>query len=79
MMVMKDKLVKTNHTSTYYLAKKISIALLAVFTLAFIIAVPTYIASQSNKKSTALAEEEKTEVIEENNSGEEVDYEQYDD
>lgn len=79
MMVMKDKLVKTNHTSTYYLAKKISIALLAVFTLAFIIAVPTYIASKSNKKTTALAEENNSEVVEDNNSGEEVDYDEYND
>ena len=79
MMVMKDKLVKTNYTGSYYLAKKISIALLAVFTLAFVIAVPTYIASKASKKSTALAEENNSEVIEENDNGEGVDYDSFND
>lgn len=77
-MVMKDKLVKTNHKATYYLMKKISIVLLAVVSGAFIIAVPTYIISNSQKKTIGLAEENSSEVVEqEETSGEDLDYEAY--
>ena len=78
-MVMKDKLVKTNHKGTYYLMKKISIGLIAVVSAAFVIAVPTYIIHNSKKNTMGLAEEKTSEVVESENSGEEVNYENYDD
>ena len=78
-MVMKDKLVKTNHKAGYYLAKQIGIVLLGVFSLGFVIAVPTYISTNSKKKATAIAEENITEVTEDKDSGESVEYESYND
>ena len=77
-MVMKDKLVKTNHKASYYFMKKISIIALAVFSGAFVIAVPTYIISKSNKNTMGLAEENTNEVEENENGGEEeTTYETY--
>ena len=77
-MVMKDKLVKTNHKASYYFMKKISIIALAVFIGAFVIAVPTYIISKSTKNKMSLAEENTSEVEETQNSGEEeVPYETF--
>ena len=75
-MVMKDKLVKTNHKASYYFMKKISIIALAVVAGAFAIAVPTYIVQNSLNNKTALAEENKEEENKTDNSGEdEVIYE----
>ena len=77
-MVMKDKLVKTNHKASYYFMKKISIIALAVFSGAFVIAVPTYIISKSAKNKMSLAEENTSEVEETQNGGEEeVTYETF--
>ena len=78
-MIMKDKLVKTNHKGSYYLMKKVLIAFASVLTFAFVIAVPTYIIQNSRKKTNALAEEKSSEVIEENNSEENSEYESYSD
>lgn len=75
-MVMKDKLVKTNHKASYYLMKKVSVIALAVVAGAFAIAVPTYIVQNSLNNKTALAEENKEEENKTDNSGEdEVIYE----
>ena len=75
-MVMKDKLVKTNHKASYYFMKKISVIALAVVAGAFAIAVPTYIVPNSLNNKTALAEENKAEENKTDNSGEdEVIYE----
>lgn len=75
-MVMKDKLVKTNHKASYYFMKKISVIALAVVAGAFAIAVPTYIVQNSLNNKTALAEENKEEENKTDNSGEdEVIYE----
>lgn len=78
-MVMKDKLVKTNHKGSYYLMKKIFIGLIAVVSGAFVIAVPTYIIHNSKKNAMGLAEEKTTEVSEQEESSEGVEYEEYDD
>ena len=69
-MVMKDKLVKTNHKASYYLMKKVSVIALAVVAGAFAIAVPTYIVQNSLNNKTALAEENKEEENKTDNSGE---------
>lgn len=75
-MVMKDKLVKTNHKASYYFMKKVSVIALAVVAGAFTIAVPTYIVQNSLNNKTALAEENKEEENKNDNSGEdEVIYE----
>ncbi len=75
-MVMKDKLVKTNHKASYYFMKKVSVIALAVVAGAFAIAVPTYIVQNSLNNKTALAEENKEEENKTDNSGEdEVIYE----
>ena len=75
-MVMKDKLVKTNHKASYYLMKKVSVIALAVVAGAFAIAVPTYIVQNSLNNKTALAKENKEEENKTDNSGEdEVIYE----
>ncbi len=78
-MVMKDKLVKTNHKGGYYMMKKLSIGLLAVASVTFAIAVPTYIIHANKTKNTmGLAEENTSEVVEESVS-EENKYESYND
>lgn len=64
-MVMKDKLVKTNHKGSYYTMKKLSIALLAIMSFVFVTAVPTYIIQKSKgAKQRGLAEEKTEEVVE---------------
>ena len=78
-MVMKDKLVKTNHKGSYYLMKKIFIGLIAVVSGAFVIAVPTYIIHNSKNNTMGLAEEKNTEVSEQEDSSEGVEYEEYND
>ena len=79
MMVMKDKLVKTNHKGPYYLMKKLSVAFLAVACLSFAIAIPTYIIQSNKAKKIAMhAEEESSEVVD-NNSEESETYEGYND
>ena len=71
-MVMKDKLVKTNHKGPYYVMKRLSIAFLVMACAAFMIAVPTYIIQSSKKKNTMIhAEENSSEVVENNSEGEE--------
>ena len=81
-MVMKDKLVKTNHKGGYYLIKKISIAMFALACFTFAVAVPTYIIQNSQtKKQRGLAEENSvSETMEEQESeSSESEYESYDD
>ena len=78
-MVMKDKLVKTNHKGSYYLMKKIFIGLIAVVSGAFVIAVPTYIIHNSKKNTMGLAEEKTSEVSEQESNSEGVEYEEYTD
>ena len=70
-MVMKDKLVKTNHKASYNFMKKVSVIALAVVAGAFAIAVPTYIVQNSLNKQTALAEENKEDENKTDNNGEE--------
>ncbi len=79
-MVMKDKLVKTNHTATYYIMRKMSLVILAIIGAAFVIAVPTYIIQNSQKNTIGLAEENTSEVSESESSeeGEET-YESFND
>ena len=74
-MVMKDKLVKTNHKGPYYLTKKLSFVLLAVASAAFIIAIPTYITQVAKKNQVGLAQETSSEIIE--GSEELEEYESY--
>ena len=77
-MVMKDKLVKTNHKASYYFMKKASVVALAVVCGAFAIAVPTYIIQNSAKNTTALAEEDKEQENKNENGGEDTTvYESY--
>ena len=77
-MVMKDKLVKTNHKASYYFMKKASVVALAVVCGAFAIAVRTYIIQNSAKNTTALAEEDKEQENQNENGGEnETIYESY--
>ena len=77
-MVMKDKLVKTNHKGSYYVMKKLSIAFLAIVCLTFVIAIPTYIMNMNKTKNTMIhAEEKSSEVVE--NSEESESYESYND
>ena len=79
-MVMKDKLVKTNHKGSYYLIKKVSIAFFALACFSFAIAVPTYIVQKSNaEKQRGLAEEEKEVVSVSEDSESSEEYESYDD
>ena len=77
MKVMKDKLVKTNHKGPYYLMKKLSIAFIAVACAAFAIAVPTYIVQSSKAKKIAMHAEENSSEVLENNSEESETYESY--
>ena len=81
-MVMKDKLVKTHHKGSYYLIKKISIALFVLACFTFAVAVPTYIIQNSQtKKQRGLAEENtiSESVNEEENESSSEEYESYDD
>ncbi len=75
-MVMKDKLVKTHHKGTYYTMRKTVLGLLCGFTLIASIVVPTYIIASVSKKNTTLhAQEENSEVVEEESEINE--YEEY--
>ena len=78
-MVMKDKLVKTNHKANYYLMRNISLVILAIASISFVIAVPTYIASSAKKRATAIAEENTSEKLEQEEKDGETEYEEYDD
>lgn len=85
-MVMKDKLVKNHHKGMYYRMRKATLILLASFTFAAAIVVPTYISSISHKKSaTGFAAEinsnsEETKSIEDSKEEkEEEQYEKYND
>ena len=64
-MVMKDKLVKFNHKGMYYRFRKLGIALLAVFSIGTIIAVPTYITFREMNNQAQRAEEESDNLLEE--------------
>ena len=81
-MVMKDKLVKTNHKGGYYLIKRISISLFALACFTFAIAVPTYIIQNSKaNKQRGLAEENTASetIVEDNSESSEESYESYND
>ena len=83
-MVMKDKLVKNHHKGMYYRMRKATIFILASFTLAVAIVVPTYIHSKTNRNpATGFAAENntsdsQTEVVE-NEESENSEYEKYSD
>ena len=57
-MVMKDKLVKFNHTTLYYNFRKIGFVFLAIISLGTIVAVPTYITMREINNQAQHAEEE---------------------
>ena len=76
-MVMKDKLEKTNHKGAYYAFKKFSLILLAVTSVAFAIAIPTYIMNQAKKKNIGIAQEVSSEVLEEEEVESSSEYESY--
>lgn len=77
---MKDKLVKTNHKGGYYTMKKMSIGLLALASITFIIAIPTFIMQNQNKQnSVGLAEENTSEKVESNSEEGQSEYEEYND
>ena len=78
-MVMKDKLVKTNHKGTYYFMKKLSIWFIAVASAAFVIAVPTYIIQSSKSKKQIIMAEENSSEIESESSEESISYESFND
>ena len=78
-MVMKDKLVKTNHKGPYYVMKRLSIAFLVLASATFAIAVPTYIYQSNKTKKTMIHAEEESSIIIENSEGEESSYESYND
>ena len=67
-MVMKDKLVKFHHKGMYYRFRKLGIVFLAVISLGTIVAVPTYITFREITNQAQRAEEEKTELLEEDDS-----------
>ena len=64
-MVMKDKLVKFNHKGMYYRFRKLGIAFLALICVGTIVAVPTYITFREITNQAQHAEEEQTELLEE--------------
>ena len=82
-MVMKDKLVKNHHKGMYYRMRRATIILLASFTFAAAIVVPTYIFATSQKNTATGFAAEKVEVndnseaVEENEKSEENEYEKY--
>ena len=76
-MVMKDKLVKTHHKGPYYTMKKISIGLLALASVTFIIAIPTYIMQSNNSGKKINAEETTSEKTETSSEEEVIEYEEY--
>ena len=64
-MVMKDKLVKFNHKGMYYKFRKLGIVFLALISVGTIVAVPTYITFREITNQAQHAEEEQTELLEE--------------
>ena len=68
MMVMKDKLVKFNHKGLYYRFRKLGIVFLAFISIGTVVAVPTYITFREITNHAQHAEEEKTQLLEENES-----------
>lgn len=78
-MVMKDKLVKTNHKAMYYFMQKVGFFFIALVTVAPLIAIPTYINLKMNaSRQENVAEEVQEEKQEEtDNQEEEQNYEQY--
>ena len=64
-MVMKDKLVKFNHKGMYYGFRKLGIVFLALISVGTIVAVPTYITFREMSNQAHIAEEEQTELLEE--------------
>jgi len=56
-MKMKDKLVKFHHKGSYYRVKKFFIAVVAVFSLGSMIAIPTYIFVNSSMQKTTKADD----------------------
>lgn len=87
-MVMKDKLVKNHHKGIYYRVRKMTLSILAGFTFAAAIIVPTYItaslkrntttglAAENSKSDTSVETETETETSEESR---ETNYEEYND
>ena len=69
-MLMKDKLVKTNHKGMYYTVRKATVVLTAVFGLGFTVAVPTYILNTSAHKNAALASDTSDQNSDTENDGE---------
>lgn len=65
MMVMKDKLVKFNHKGMYYRFRKLGIVFLALISVGTIVAVPTYITLSQVNNQAQHAEEEQTDLLEE--------------
>lgn len=81
-MVMKDKLVKNHHKGMYYRMRKATIFILASFTLAVAIVVPTYISSKThNNPATGYAAEKvndsSEEEVVENQESENSEYEEF--
>ena len=68
-MVMKDKLVKFNHKGLYYRFRKLGIVFLAFISVGAVVAVPTYITFREITNHAQHAEEDKTQLLEENQSG----------
>ena len=61
-MVMKDKLVKNHHRGIYYRMRKMSLFILAGFTFAAAIVVPTYINAKKSIETEKKAAREYVEV-----------------
>ena len=82
-MVMKDKLVKNHHKGMYYRMRKATLVILASFTFAAAIVVPTYISATSHRNATTGyaaekgSEQENSEVVENENESENSQYEEY--
>ena len=77
-MVMKDKLVKTNHKPIYYTARKLAVAIVAGVSFACAVFIPTYIFATSQKGNSAIhAEETSGEEIQNTESESTESYEQY--
>ena len=73
-MVMKDKLQKNHHKGAYYSFRRFLLATVAFFLLSGAIAVPTYIVQSSKAKKIAMYAEENSSEVLENNSEESETY-----
>lgn len=62
-MIMKDKLIKTNHRANFYLFRKVILFTLVMAVLAITATVTTYISLSSSLKAEEL---ESTEVVNDN-------------